>query len=79
MFDLRAGTGAPIQGLADVAIGWSAHYAVLDGRRFLLSAYGDGAGTKFYEIGEDGVAQEHMDLVGGTPFEWMEAATNVLA
>lgn len=71
MFDLEAGEGQPIEGLEGVEIGWSAHYAVFDGRRFLLASYGEWEGTKFFEIGDDGVATEHMDLSGVTASKWM--------
>jgi hypothetical protein len=70
IFDLEAGEGHPIEGLGEVELGWSAHYATLDGRRFLLAPYGEWEGTKIYEIDDAGVATEHVDIKGGTASGW---------
>lgn len=69
MFDLNAGTAAPIEGV-NVEIGSSAQFAVLDGRTFVFLPYDDYARSKIYEIDAGGVATEHLD-VDGDVFKWL--------
>lgn len=68
MFDLDAEEAHPVEGI-DVDIGSGAQFAVLEGRTFVFLPYLDWSRTKVYEIDADGVATEHLDVVGDV-FKW---------
>jgi hypothetical protein len=69
LFDLEAGTAAPVEGI-DVGVGSGAQFAAIDGRTFIFAPYDDWGKTKVYEIDDDGVATERFEVAGDV-FKWI--------
>jgi hypothetical protein len=71
MFDLVAGTGQPVRGLAEQDIPPTFSHAELDGRIFLMREAADYSRTTVYELGLDGVATRRFE-VPGSSYQWVK-------
>lgn len=72
MFDLEAGTAAPVRGLPDDDLSPSYSHAQLEGRTFLLREASDFSLTSVYELGVDGEATERFKVIGGSSYQWVK-------
>lgn len=72
MFDLDAGTAAPVRGLPDDDLSPNYSHAQIDGRTFLLREANDFSLTTVYELSLDGEATERFEVIGGTSYQWVK-------
>jgi hypothetical protein len=69
LFDVRAGTAAPVDGI-DVDISSGAQFAVLDGRTFVFLPFDDWARTMVYELDDSAQATRRFEVTGDV-FKWI--------
>lgn len=69
LFDVRAGTAAPVEGI-DVDISSGAQFAVLDGRTFVFLPFDEWARTMVYELDANAQATRRFEVTGDV-FKWI--------